>query len=49
MKFYKFVGRSIGLTLMTLAFMWSPDPESGALMLFFGSVLIFLGVAKTER
>ncbi|MCK4499608.1 hypothetical protein KAU11_03875 [Candidatus Babeliales bacterium] len=49
MKFYKFAGRSIGLALMALAFMWSPNPESGALMLFFGSVLVLLGVAKTEK
>lgn len=49
MTFYKFAGRSISLALMALAFMWSSDLESGAFVLFFGSILVFLGVGKTEK
>ena len=49
MTLYKFAGRSISLALVALALVWSSDLESGALVLFFGAVLVFLGVGKTEK
>ena len=45
---FKLIGMTIGIALMFLSFAWGLDTESGALVLFFGAVLVFLGASKSD-
>lgn len=40
---FELVGCLIGIGLAVMAIIWSSDPASGALMLFFGSILVLAG------
>ncbi|MBE9572401.1 MAG: hypothetical protein IMF11_17375 [Proteobacteria bacterium] len=39
----KIIGMLIGIGLMALAIAWSPDPDAGAIVLFLGGALVFVG------